>query len=64
MAKDPTFAEEVRAWRKKRNWLQKEAAAHMGVSLDTYRGWENKHVIPHDCLSIREIRTKMQEVPI
>ena len=59
MEKEQSFSEELRAWLKKRNWVQKEGAAALGVSLDTFRSWIHDHRVPSETPSIREVREKM-----
>lgn len=62
MAKEKTFADEVRQWRNGRKLLQKEAAAFLGIPLDTYRSWEHSQGEPHESPSKGEIRAKMGAV--
>jgi transcriptional regulator with XRE-family HTH domain len=62
MDQKQSFAEEVRAWRKSRNFLQKQAAEFLGIPLDTYRTWEHDRGEPHDSPSKGEIRSRMGSV--
>lgn len=41
MAKQkPLAVDELKTWRTRRGWTQKEAARWLRVSLRTYQGWE------------------------
>jgi hypothetical protein len=51
------FAQELRTWRGK--LLQKEAAAILGVPLDTYRAWEHGQHEPREVLTRSEIVRRM-----
>jgi transcriptional regulator with XRE-family HTH domain len=51
------FGDELRAWRKKKKMVQREAAELLGIQLDTYRAYEINRITP------RRTRTpSMQEV--
>jgi DNA-binding transcriptional regulator YiaG len=60
MAKEKTFADEVREWRERRGFLQKNAADYLGIPLDTYRAWEGAKTVPHTAPSMGEIRKRME----
>jgi transcriptional regulator with XRE-family HTH domain len=54
------FGDELRAWRKKREWLQKQAADALEVPLETYRAWEYNKSAPNKSPSMAEILTRME----
>ena len=41
-----SFADELKAWRRRKGLTQKEAAAHLGVEWRTYEGWEHGRFEP------------------
>lgn len=53
------FGDKLRAWRKGRKFLQKEAAAWFDVPLETYRGWEWNRAQPHKGPSMADIVERM-----
>jgi transcriptional regulator with XRE-family HTH domain len=60
MARERTFADELRDWLKRHDWVQKQGADALGVSLDTFRSWIHGHRTPTESPSIREVREKME----
>lgn len=52
------FKAELRKWRLNWNWMQKEAADHLKVSLRTYQSWEEGVRTP-DTIKLVEIRRRM-----
>jgi transcriptional regulator with XRE-family HTH domain len=60
MPEKENFGNKLRAWRKRRGWLQKQAADALSVSLDTYRAWEYNNGAPHKAPSRAEIEQRME----
>ena len=60
MAKDQKFSDMLKQWRMAHNWLQKQAADALNVSIDTYRQWEQGQMEPHDTPSKTEILVRME----
>jgi len=52
------FAYILTQWRDKKNWYAKQAAAHLGVPLETYRSWEWGRNIP-GALTRAEVARRM-----
>jgi transcriptional regulator with XRE-family HTH domain len=61
MSDQQNFGDRLRAWRKSKKWLQKQAADALKVSLDTYRAWEYNNGSPHESPSMAEIQQRMKD---
>jgi DNA-binding transcriptional regulator YiaG len=57
------FAKELVGWRKKHQWVQKEAADVLHVELRAYQNWEQGHCEPRD-LAIETLRRRMAMIDV
>ena len=55
---DKTFKKKIRAWRKSRGLVQKQAADVLDVSVRTYQGWEYGKTSPNK-LALAELLRRM-----
>jgi DNA-binding XRE family transcriptional regulator len=53
-----TFKKTLKQWRTDRGFVQKEAAAFLGVSKRTYEGWEYGRTCPKE-LAMAELTRRM-----
>ena len=55
------FGRQLKEWRLRHGWIQKEAADILKVSIDTYRPWENGKTQPLNTPSMTEMLARLKE---
>jgi Predicted transcriptional regulator len=50
-----TPAEELKQWRQRLGWTQRQAAEYLGAPLATYKNWEVGHRSPANWSAIRKL---------
>lgn len=53
--------EKLKQWRKKKKLTQDEGAAHLNVTLGTYRNWEQGRKPPSDELKLSALLARLKE---